>query len=64
LQSFTVQVPPKARDILLRNGHAAFAAPDLRGDQFAVLRTPGLYRPDVGLLWENADYLAVEDSVI
>lgn len=64
LQSFTVQVPPKARDVLLRNGHAAFAAPDLRGDQFVVLRTRGLYRPDVGLLWENAEYLAVEDSVI
>ncbi|MCA0256034.1 MAG: CRISPR-associated helicase Cas3' [Proteobacteria bacterium] len=64
LQSFTVQVPPKARDILIRNGHVAFKAPHLRGDQFAVLETPSLYRPEVGLLWEDAEYLGAENSVI
>ncbi|MCO5153542.1 MULTISPECIES: CRISPR-associated helicase Cas3' [unclassified Shinella] len=64
LQPFVVQVPPKARDVLIRNGHAAFAAPALRGDQFVVLHKMEFYRPDVGLIWENADYLAAEDMLI
>jgi len=63
LQSSVVQVPPKARDLLIRNGHAAFVAPQWRGDQFAVLQTASLYHADVGLLWENADYLGVEDMI-
>lgn len=64
LQTYTVQVPPKARDILIQNGHVAFERPDLRADQFAVLKTESLYVPDVGLLWENAEYLAQESVVI
>lgn len=64
LQNYVVQVPPNARDLLLRNGHAAFVRPDLRGDQFAVLRTQSFYRSDVGLLWEDADYLAMDAMVI
>lgn len=63
LQRYVVQVPPKARDALVANGHVAFAHPELRGDQFAVLRTPGLYRKDVGLVWEDAEYLS-EEAVI
>lgn len=63
LQSSTVQVPPKARALLIANGHVAFAAPQWRGDQFAVLRKNSLYRPDVGLLWEDAGYLGVEDMI-
>lgn len=64
LQTYIVQVPPKARDLLIRNGHVAFAAPNFRGDQFAVLRNLSLYDPDVGLLWENAEYLSEENSII
>lgn len=64
LQTYIVQVPPKARDLLIRNGHAAFVCPDLRGDQFAVLQNDSLYDRDVGLLWENADYLAAESSIL
>lgn len=64
LQTYTVQVPPKARDILIRNGHVAFVRPDLRADQFAVLQTKSLYQAQVGLLWEDAEYLAVESSMI
>ncbi|MFC3074229.1 CRISPR-associated helicase Cas3', partial [Shinella pollutisoli] len=63
LQSSVVQVPPKARDLLIGNGHAAFVAPQWRGDQFAVLQTASLYRPDVGLLWEDAGYPGVEDMI-
>jgi CRISPR-associated endonuclease/helicase Cas3 len=64
LQTYTVQVPPKARDLLIRNGHVSFERPDLRGDQFAVLRTGSLYRPEVGLVWEEAEYLAEEWKMI
>ena len=63
LQSYVIQVPPKARDLLIRNGHAVYAAPELRGDQFVVLQSKGLYREDAGLIWEDADYLSVEGSI-
>ena len=60
LQSYIVQLRPEDRNLLMENGHAAFAAPRLRGEQFAVLRTDALYCGDTGLLWENGDYLATE----
>ncbi len=63
LQSFTVQVPPKARARLVACGHVAFVAPELRGDQFAVLQKPSLYDPQLGLIWEDAEYLATEDLI-
>ena len=37
---------------------------DSRRDQFAVLLTKSLYKPDVGLVWEDAEYLATEGLVI
>jgi CRISPR-associated endonuclease/helicase Cas3 len=62
LQPYIVQVPPKARDLLLTNGHARFV--DDNAGEFVELVTESLYRDEVGLEWENADYLAVEDSMI
>ena len=64
LQAHLVQVPPKARARLLANNHIAFAASATRGDQFAVLQTQSLYREDLGLLWEDADYLGSESLLI
>jgi len=64
LQTYVVQVPPKARQKLIDNGHVVFAAPKLRGDQFAVLRTQSLYSRDIGLLWDDADYLGFENSIV
>ncbi|MBZ0215718.1 MAG: hypothetical protein K8F25_04125, partial [Fimbriimonadaceae bacterium] len=64
LQNYIVQVPPKARQLLLANGRVKFEAPDLREDQFAVLTDSSLYSPEMGLLWENADYLSTEGLVI
>lgn len=64
LQTYVVQVPPKARRLLIDNGHVSFARPDLRGNQFAVLRNASLYREEAGLMWENADYLAAESEQI
>lgn len=60
LQPYTVQVPEKARALLIDNGHARFHATHLRGDQFCVLGNNALYRPEFGLHWEQADYLAAE----
>jgi CRISPR-associated endonuclease/helicase Cas3 len=62
LQSYIVPIPPKARNLLLANGHVRFV--EGFGDQFAELVTLSLYHAAVGLLWESADYLAVENTVI
>ncbi|MFQ5347042.1 MAG: CRISPR-associated endonuclease Cas3'' [Rhodothalassiaceae bacterium] len=64
LQPFLVQVPPRARAKLLAAGHAAFAQEARFGDQFCVLLSEGLYRDDTGLLWEDAECLQLEDSII
>ena len=63
LQTYVVQVPPKARQLLIANGRVKFIAPELREDQFAVLQDSMLYTPELGLLWENADYLTSEQLV-
>jgi CRISPR-associated endonuclease/helicase Cas3 len=62
LQQYTVQVPPKARQKLIENGHARFV--EGYGDQFAELMTGSLYTREIGLLWENADYLGSEGAII
>jgi len=64
LQSFIVQVPLKARTLMLENRHVAYVHPEIRGDQFAVLQTPGMYGEEIGLLWEDADYLSSDDLQI
>ena len=64
LQRHVVLVPPQARERLISAGHAAFAAPQVRGDQFCVLQTRSLYRPEAGLIWEDAEYLAAEQTMI
>ena len=64
LQTYVVQVPPKARQELIAAGRVAMAAPELRADQFAVLIDPTLYKPEVGLVWENAEYLDVESLIV
>ena len=64
LQPFTVQVPDRDRRKLIKNGHAEFAAPGLRSDQFCVLKTASLYREDSGLRWEDAEHLADEQTIL
>ena len=64
LQVYTVQVPAKARDLLVANHHASFHQSALRGDQFCVLDNPALYDADSGFWWEHAEYLAEEDWLI
>lgn len=64
LQGYVVQIPAKARALLVANGKARFCNPDLRGDQFCVLQEISLYHHDSGLWWEHADYLDNESFLI
>jgi CRISPR-associated endonuclease/helicase Cas3 len=64
LQGYTVQIPERDRTLLIDNGHASFHAKAQRGDQFCVLDNERLYLEDVGLMWENAPYLGIEDGII
>jgi len=61
LQSYIVQVPPKDVASLLKYARVLHHRPDLWGEQFLVLDDLSLYRPEVGLMWENADVL--ENSI-
>lgn len=64
LQPYVVQVPPRARGLLAAHGHLEFVEHGRFGDQFALLTNDGLYRPDMGLLWEEAEYLDLENAII
>lgn len=64
LQPYIVQIPERARETLRVNGKGNFHAPDLRGDQFFVLEEPSLYRGDIGLWWEQANYMSAEQCNI
>jgi CRISPR-associated endonuclease/helicase Cas3 len=64
LQSFTVQVPPKTRAVLVANRHVQFVEERRFGDQFALLMTEALYCDRIGLLWEEAEYLQLENTII
>ena len=64
LQGYVVQVPPKARNLLLAAEHVQFEQEALRGNQFAVLRNADLYTDDVGLIWDSPEYLSAENTII
>jgi len=64
LQIYTVQIPAKARALLQSNGKGSFKHSALRGDQFFVLDEMSLYSDEVGLTWENADFLTADQSII
>lgn len=63
LQRYIVQVPPKARLRLIAKEHVSFERQETYGDQFAVLRTDRLYKDEVGLVWDDADYLETESLI-
>lgn len=62
LQNYVVQVPPRDRSQLINNSHVRYV--EGFGDQFAVLMTESLYSRETGLLWEQADLLGSEQSLI
>jgi hypothetical protein len=57
----------RARALLMANGHVKLEAESLRGDQFAVLKTPSLYESEIGLFWEHAEcrcFLRLEGKLV
>lgn len=65
LQTYLVTVPPKARARMLACGKGEFVRPDLRAEQFFVLKLEqGLYHEETGLHWEDAEYLGIESSIL
>ncbi|UTD29000.1 CRISPR-associated endonuclease Cas3'' [Bradyrhizobium sp. WD16] len=62
LQRFIVQVPPAWRRKLIDNGHAELIPG--YGDQFVELRRERFYTRETGLLWEEADVLALSELII
>ena len=64
LQTFIVMVPPRARDLLVARGHVRLVEEERFGDQFAELSAMELYGDETGLLWEDTDYLNLENAII
>lgn len=63
LQPYTVQVPPQVRRRLLEAGAVRFVREDDFGEQFAVLENLDLYRPDIGLTWEDPAFRAADGLI-
>lgn len=61
LQPFIVQVPPLAAAALKQYSRAEYIREDLWGDQFLAMGDRSLYRPDIGLLWEDATFQGIQD---
>lgn len=64
LQRYTVGIPPAARLRL----HSARVAEVIRqqefGTQFVVLKNLDLYRPDVGLTWDDPSFVEAEKLIV
>lgn len=56
LQPYLVQIPPLARNALLSAGAARAVAESEFDMQFVVLTNLDLYRPDVGLTWDDPTF--------
>lgn len=63
LQGYVVQIPATARNLLIAAGRVKFSCAELRADQFAILADNALYT-EIGLLWEEGEYLSTEGLVI
>ncbi len=64
LQPYVVPVPPSARGSLLSANAATVVREADFGMQFVVLSNFDLYRPDVGLTWDDPTYRAAEGLVV
>jgi CRISPR-associated endonuclease/helicase Cas3 len=64
LQPYVVQVPPGQFARLCAAGVVQPVAPQRFGEQFYVLVNESLYRPDVGLTWDDPTYRAAEANII
>ena len=64
LQPYVVTVPPSARAALLSAGAVTVVRRDAFGMQFVVLANLDLYRPDVGLTWEDPSFRKAEGLIL
>ena len=60
LQPYLVQIPPFARNALLSAGAAEAVADSEFDMQFVVLTNLDLYRPEVGLTWDDPTFRELE----
>ncbi|AFK56999.1 CRISPR-associated helicase/endonuclease Cas3 [Tistrella mobilis] len=60
LQRHVVTLPPRIRKMLVEASAARVVGGERYGEQFMVLTNPSLYREDVGLVWEEPAFVAVE----
>ncbi len=63
LQPYLVPVPRRVREILCSAGAVNIIREDDFAEQFVELTNPDLYRPDIGLAWENPAYRDAESLV-
>ena len=64
LQPYVVQVPPGQFARLCAAGVVQPVAPERFGEQFWALVSDSLYRPDVGLTWDDPTYRSAEANII
>ena len=64
LQPYTVQVPVRVRNALVRAGAAAAVGEVRFRDQFVALTNNDLYRQDTGLSWEEPTFRQAEGLVV
>ena len=64
LQGWVVQVPQRAFADLHAAGRLRFVREDAFGTQFAELTALGLYEREVGLMWETAGELTLDEAIV
>lgn len=64
LQPYTAQVPPNVRGLLVVSGAVRFAREADYPGQFAVLENTDLYRPDLGLTWDDPTFRQAEGLIL
>ncbi len=64
LQGWLVQVPKRAFTDLLAAGRLRFVRQEEFGTQFAELTALGLYEREVGLVWEKAGELTLDEAIV
>ncbi|MDE0270461.1 MAG: CRISPR-associated helicase Cas3' [Gammaproteobacteria bacterium] len=64
LQPYTVQVPPRVRQALLRERAVAPIGEARFGDQFMALTNMDLYQREIGLSWNDPTFRNAEELVV
>ena len=63
-QPYVVQIPPRARSVLLASGAVRIVRQEIFAEQFVVLTNSDLYLKNVGLTWEDPTFREAESLVI